>query len=35
MNNDKCENCEIGQRRGLSEQDVADIHKLYGCSKFC
>ena len=35
VNNDKCDNCEIGQRKGLSEQDVADIHKLYGCSKLC
>ena len=32
-NEGTCENCELGQRRGLSEQDVEDIHKLYDCRK--
>ena len=32
-NNGNFENSELGQRRGLSEQDVEDIHKLYDCRK--
>ena len=32
-NNGNVENSELGQRRGLSEQDVEDIHKLYDCRK--
>ena len=30
----KCENGILGQRIRLSEQDVADIEKYYGCSKY-
>ena len=34
VNDGNFENSELGQRRGLSEQDVEDIHKLYDCRKF-
>ena len=33
-NDENIKNSELGQRRGLSEQDVEDIHKLYDCRKF-
>ena len=33
INDGKCDNCSIGQRKGLSEQDVYDIYEYYECSK--
>ena len=33
VNENKCKDCVIGQREGLSAQDISDIYELYGCRK--
>ena len=38
VNDGRCEDCSIGQRDGLSAQDVSDIYEHYECRKsrhFC
>ena len=29
----KCDDCRIGQRQGLSDQDISDIYDYYQCRK--